>query len=207
MIYSLKGRLTVKELGFAVIECGGVGYGCRTSYNTISQLGEIGSEAMLYTYLYVREDVVELFGFASQQELSCFKLLITVSGVGPKAAVSILSDVSPERFAFIIASGDSKTLTRTKGIGAKTAQRIVLELKDKISSESVSGSVSADVSAFSAMPAGGSSDTVTEALEALMVLGYTQGEVAPILGKLDPSLSTQDLIKETLRLLTAKNIR
>ncbi len=207
MIYSLKGRLAVKELGFAVIECAGVGYGCRTSYNTIARLGEIGSEAMLYTYLYVREDVVELFGFATQQELSCFKLLISVSGVGPKAAVSILSDVTPEKFAFIVASGDSKALTRTKGIGAKTAQRIVLELKDKISSESVSGSIAADASALSAVPAGAASDSVTEALEALMVLGYSQGEAAPILGKLDPSLPTQDLIKETLRLMTARNQR
>lgn len=203
MIYSLKGKLTFKELGFAVIECGGVGYGCRTSYNTISKLGETGSEAMLYTYLYVREDVVELFGFSTQQELSCFKLLISVSGVGPKAATSILSDMTPEKFAFCIASGDSKTFTKTKGIGAKTAQRIVLELKDKISSESVSGSIKGDAEAFSTSSAVGS-DSVSEALEALMVLGYTQGEVAPVLRKLDPSLDTQDLIKETLRLLSSK---
>ena len=206
MIYSLKGTLTVKELGFAVIECGGVGYGCKTSYNTIASLGETGSEAMLYTHLYVREDAVELFGFATQQELSCFRLLISVSGVGPKAATSILSDVTPEKFAFLVASGDSKSFTRTKGIGAKTAQRIVLELKDKISSESISGSVSGDAAAFASSSAA-PSDSVSEALEALMVLGYTQGEIAPILGKLDPSLSTQDLIKETLRLLTAKNMR
>ncbi len=202
MIYSLRGKLTVKELGFAVIECGGVGYGCKTSYNTISRLGDIGSEAMLYTYLYVREDIVELFGFADQQELNCFRLLISVSGVGPKAATSILSDMTPEKFAFYVASGDSKSFTRTKGIGAKTAQRIVLELKDKISSESISGSVSGDAAAFSASAA--SSDSVSEALEALMVLGYSQGETAPILGKLDPSLSTQELIKETLRLLSAR---
>ncbi len=206
MIYSLKGKLTVKELGFAVIECGGVGYGCKTSYNTIASLGEVGSEAMLYTHLYVREDAVELFGFATQQELSCFRLLISVSGVGPKAATSILSDVTPEKFAFLVASGDSKSFTRTKGIGAKTAQRIVLELKDKISSESISGSVSGDAAAFAPSSAA-TSDSVSEALEALMVLGYTQGETAPILGKLDPSMSTQDLIKETLRLLTAKNMR
>lgn len=206
MIYSLKGTLTVKELGFAVIECGGVGYGCKTSYNTIASLGETGSEAMLYTHLYVREDAVELFGFATQQELSCFRLLISVSGVGPKAATSILSDVTPEKFAFLVASGDSKSFTRTKGIGAKTAQRIVLELKDKISSESISGSVSGDAAAFASSSAA-PSDSVSEALEALMVLGYTQGETAPILGKLDPSMSTQDLIKETLRLLTAKNMR
>lgn len=207
MIYSLKGRLTVKELGFAVIECGGVGYGCRTSYNTVAQLGEVGSDAALYTYLYVREDVVELFGFATLQELSCFKLLISVSGVGPKAATTILSDVSPEKFALLVASGDSKAFTRTKGIGAKTAQRIVLELKDKITSESISGSISGDAAEFGGIPAENTSSSVSEALEALMVLGYTQGETAPILKKLDPSMSTQELIKETLRLMAAKNMR
>ena len=207
MIYSLRGKLTVKELGFAVIECGGVGYGCRTSYNTAASLGEIGSEAVLYTHLYVREDVVELFGFATLQELSCFRLLISVSGVGPKAATAILSDVTPERFALLVASGDSKSFTKTKGIGAKTAQRIVLELKDKISSETVSGSVAADAAGFSAISSGTAGASVTEALEALMVLGYSQGEAAPILGKLDPALPTQELIKETLRIMSAKNSR
>lgn len=207
MIYSLKGRLAVKELNFAVIECGGVGYGCRTTYTTVSKLGDIGSEAMLYTYLYVREDAVELFGFSTLQELSCFRLLISVSGVGPKAATAILSDVDPERFAFLVASGDSKFFTKTKGVGAKTAQRIVLELKDKISSESLSGSVSKDAAVFAQNTASGGTTAVTEALEALMVLGYSQGEAAPILGKLDSSLSTQDLIKETLKIIAAKNLR
>ncbi len=203
MIYSLNGRLAVKELNFAVIECGGVGYGCRTSYNTIAQLGETGSSVMLYTHLYIREDMAELFGFATQQELSCFRLLISVSGVGPKAAISILSDVTPEQFAFLVASGDSKAFTRTKGIGAKTAQRIVLELKDKISSESISGAFTG--ASIPSSPAAGasSSASVSEALEALMVLGYSQGEASSVLGKLDPSLSTQELIKETLRLMTA----
>lgn len=206
MIYSLKGKLTVKELNFAVIECVGVGYGCRTTYTTVSKLGETGSEVMLYTYLYVREGLVELFGFSSLQELSCFKLLISVSGVGPKAATAILSDVDPERFAFLVASGDSKFFTKTKGIGAKTAQRIVLELKDKISSESLGGSISKDAADFSSV-AGGASSSITEALEALMVLGYSQGEAAPILGKLDPTMSTQDLIKETLKTIAARNLR
>lgn len=207
MIYSLRGTLKVKELNYAVIECCGVGYGCRTSYTTVSKLGEIGSETMLYTYLYIREDVVELFGFSSLQELSCFKLLISVSGVGPKAATAILSDLTPEKFAFTVASGDSKLFTKTKGIGAKTAQRIVLELKDKISSESLSGAVSKDAAEFAAAAGGEASSSVSEALEALMVLGYSQGEAAPILGKLDPSMSTQDLIKETLRIIAAKNLR
>ncbi len=197
MIYSLKGKLTVKEQpGFAVIECGGVGYGCRTSFNTLAQLGDIGSEAMLYTHLYIREDAVELFGFATQQELSCFRLLISVSGVGPKAATSILSDVSPERFALLVASGDSKSFTKTKGIGAKTAQRIVLELKDKISSDISGRQFAADTVS---VPSTGADTALSEALEALIVLGYSQSEAASVLGKLDSTLSTQELIKEALK--------
>ena len=207
MIYSLRGRLALKDLGLVVVECGGVGYACKTSYSTVSQLGETGSEVTVYTHLYVREDAVELFGFATLQELSCFRLLISVSGVGPKAATSILSDMTPEKFAFTVASGDSKTFTKTKGIGAKTAQRIVLELKDKMSAESVGGSVAVDAASFAAAPGGAVTSAVTEALEALMVLGYTQGEAAPILGKLDQTLSTQDMIKETLRIMNAKNTR
>jgi len=203
MIYSIRGKLILKEPNFAVIECGGVGYGCRTSYSTVSKLGDTGSEAMLFTYLYVKDDSVELFGFATIQELNCFKLLISVSGVGPKASVSILSDITPEQFAFLVASGDSKAFTKTKGIGTKTAQRIVLELKDKISSETIGISSSENFAELS--QTGGNS--LSEALEALMVLGYSQGEVSPVLRKLDPSMSTQELIKETLRIMTAKNTR
>ncbi|MDE6502504.1 MAG: Holliday junction branch migration protein RuvA [Ruminococcus sp.] len=202
MIYSLKGKLTVKEMNFIVVECNGVGYGCRTSYNTVSQLGTIGEEITVYTYMSVRDDNIELFGFSSLQELNCFKLLISVSGVGGKAGISILSDITPESFAFLIASGDSKAFTKTKGIGAKTAQRIVLELKDKISAEDFTGknipvvANSVDVS----------STSVSEAMEALMVLGYSQGEIAPVLRKCDPSLSTQELIRECLRLISSGNI-
>lgn len=203
MIYSLKGKLSLKEANFAVVECAGVGYGCRTSYNTVSKLGNVGSEVMLYTCMQVREDSVELFGFISQQELNCFKMLISVSGVGPKAAVSILSDMDVQSFAFAVASGDSKAFTRTKGVGTKTAQRIVLELKDKIASQSLTGSVSSDMQAYGSVSAGATS-SMSEALEALMVLGYSQGETAPVLRKLDPSLSTQDLIKEALRAMSSK---
>lgn len=205
MIYSLHGKLIVKELGLAVVECGGVGYGCKTSYSTVSQLGSVGSEVTLYTHLSVREDAAELFGFATQQELNCFKMLISVSGIGPKAALSILSDNSPEQFAFTVASGDSKAFTRTKGIGAKTAQRIILELKDKITSESLGSAVSGAQSAAS-VPQGDTA-SVSEALEALMVLGYTQGEAASVLRKLDPTLSTQELIKETLKYMAAQQNR
>lgn len=202
MIYSLRGKLTVKDMNFVVVECAGVGYGCRTSYSTVSQLGAIGDEITLYTYMSVRDDNIELFGFSTTQELNCFKLLISVSGVGGKAATSILSDITPENFAFLVASGDSKAFTKTKGIGAKTAQRIVLELKDKISVENFTSK-----SMPSVMPAVDvSSSAVSEAMEALMVLGYSQGEIAPLIRKCDSSLSTQELIREVLRLIASGNI-
>ncbi|MDE6672255.1 MAG: Holliday junction branch migration protein RuvA [Ruminococcus sp.] len=200
MIYSLKGILTVKDMNFIVVECNGVGYGCRTSYNTVTQLGEIGSEVKIYTHMTVRDDNIELFGFATQQELNCFRLLISVSGVGGKAGTAILSDITPENFAFIVASGDSKAFTRIKGIGTKTAQRIVLELKDKISAESFSGkNISVPVSVADV-----SVSAVSEAMEALMVLGYSQGEIAPLLRKCDTNASTQEIIREVLRLMNSK---
>lgn len=202
MIYSLKGTLTVKDMNFIVVECSGVGYGCKTSYNTVSQLGAVGSEVKIYTHMNVREDNIELFGFATQQELNCFRLLTSVSGVGGKAAVAILSDITPEDFAFLVASGDSKALTRTKGIGAKTAQRIVLELKDKISVDNFSGN---NIPA-PARTADVSSSAVSEAMEALMVLGYSQGEIAPLIRKCDTSASTQDIIRDVLRLITSGNM-
>lgn len=201
MIYSLKGKITAKDMNFVVIECAGVGYGCRTSYNTISQLGAIGDETILYTHFSVREDNVELFGFSTMQELNCFKMLISVSGVGGKAATSILSDMTPENFAFFVASGDSKAFTKTKGIGNKTAQRIVLELKDKISDESLT---SKNITAITDNSI--DSSAISEAMEALMVLGYSQGEIAPILRKCNPSLNTQELIREVLRLIASGNI-
>ncbi|MBE6842666.1 MAG: Holliday junction branch migration protein RuvA [Ruminococcus sp.] len=200
MIYSIRGKLMVKDTELAVVECGGVGYACRTTLSTLSQLQAVGNDVMLYTYLHVREDNIELFGFASQQELNCFKMLISVSGVGPKAALSILSDVTPEKFALLVASEDSKTLTRTKGIGAKTAQRIVLELKDKIVKENINiadaqGNIGAFVSEES---------SVSEAFSALLVLGYTQSEIAPVMAKLDSSLPSAELIKLTLKAMAQK---
>lgn len=197
MIYSVHGKLIAKEPSMAVVECGGVGYGCRTTFTTLGQLGVIGETVFLYTVLSVREDAAELFGFATQQELQCFQLLTSVSGVGPKAALAILSDLTPDRFLLTVASGDSKTLTRSKGIGAKSAQRIVMELKDKIAGESIGLLAGAEVqSAAAASSAGGN---VGEAIEALVTLGYTQGEVAPIVAKLDPSLSASELIRRTLQ--------
>lgn len=197
MIYSVHGKLIAKEPSLAVVECGGVGYACRTTFYTLGQIGSVGETVFLYTVLSVREDAAELFGFASKQELQCFQLLVSVSGVGPKAALAILSDLSPDQFLLTVASGDSKTLTRTKGIGAKSAQRIVMELKDKIAGESIGLLAGTEaVSVASASQAGGN---IGEAIEALVTLGYTQSEVAPIVAKLDSTLSPSELIRQTLQ--------
>jgi Holliday junction DNA helicase RuvA len=197
MIDSLHGTLIAKELSMAVVECGGVGYACRISYQTYCKLGNIGEEIFLYTILSVsmREGNLELYGFSDVQERRCFTMLTSVGSVGGKAALSILSDVTAERFALLVASGDSKALTKVKGIGTKTAQRIVLELKDKIAKEQ-SGILSVD-----AMPSvePAAESAVGEALSALTVLGYTQAEVMPILAKLPDGYSATELIKETLK--------
>ncbi|MBS6314231.1 MAG: Holliday junction branch migration protein RuvA [Ruminococcus sp.] len=200
MIYSVRGKLTHKEPFLAVVECAGVGYACRTTCSTSAQLGETGKEVYLYTYLHVREDNVELFGFYSMQELNCFKMLISVSGVGPKAALSILSDIDAQRFALTVASGDSKVFTKTKGVGPKLAQRIVLELKDKIAKESITTSdIKSSGNIF--VPEG---DNCAEAVSALMVLGFSQEEVAAAVSKIDTSLDTGEIVKQALKIIGKK---
>ncbi len=200
MIYSVRGKIIHKSTDTAVIECGGVGYACRTTLATLSQIGRTGEEAMLYTYLHVREDNVELFGFATEQELNCFKMLITVSGVGPKAGLAILSDTDPERFALIVATGDHKALTKTKGVGPKLAQRVVLELKDKITKEQLAVS-GGEVMDFSAVAEGGN---ISEAISALVVLGYSQTEAAAAVAGLDTALPVEELIKLSLKKMAAR---
>ncbi len=200
MIYSVKGELIHKEPSLAVIECGGVGYACRTTYSTLSQLGSVGTKATLLTYLHVREDNVELFGFATSQELNCFKMLLTVSGVGPKAALAILSDITPEKFALTIATGDSKSITKTKGIGPKLAQRIVLELKDKITKEQQLLTNGADLD-FTPVMSGSNSG---EAISALVVLGYSQGEATSVISKLDPEMSVENMIRQALKAMASR---
>ena len=190
MIYSVHGKLIAKEPAMAVVECGGVGYACRTTLHTLGQVGNLGETVLLYTAMSVREDAVEL--------LQCFQLLTSVSGVGPKAALSILSDLTPDQFLLTVASGDSKALTRAKGIGAKSAQRIVMELKDKIAGDAT-GLLSGTAGAGEIAAATQSGGNVGEAIEALVTLGYTQSEVAPIVAKLDPSLSSSDLIRLALQ--------
>ena len=196
MIYSVNGTVDLIEPNLAVIDCGGVGYACRTTANTLSQL-KIGEKAKLLTYLSVREDAVELFGFYDAAELNCFKMLISVSGVGPKAALSILSGMTQQAFALCVASGDGKTLTNAPGIGRKTAERIVLELKDKVSKQDVAAGVKGSAVPIVAAP----SNTYAEAVSALMVLGYSNGEAASALSGLDPSAPSDELIRAGLKKL------
>ena len=193
MIYSVSGKLIHKEGNLAVIECGGVGYACRTTQTTLSKLGKLGEQAFLFTHLAVREDAMVLCGFADRDELACFELLITVSGVGPKAALAILSDLTPNRFALLVASGDSSALTKVKGIGKKSAERIVVDLKDKLAKSNP---------AIKEMPASAGAvgtDELSEALAALLVLGYRQEEVLPILAGLPEDAGAEELIRLTLR--------
>lgn len=191
MIDSLRGSVIYKEPELAVIECGGVGYACRVSRQTAAAVGAVDEPAMLYTRLIVREDEVALYGFATRSERGCFDQLTGVSGVGPKAALLILSDFTPDRFALIVASGDYKSLTKTKGIGAKTAQRIVLELKDKIA-RSVAAENPAAVPVFT----GGGN--LEEAMAALQVLGYSQTEIAGVLAGMDTALPSSEMIRLAL---------
>ena len=195
MIYSVRGKLIHTTTSSAVVECAGVGYNCQTTINTLKQI-KIGTEVTLYTYLNVREDAMELFGFATATELETFKTLISVSGVGPKAGLAILSQLSPEQVAMVIATDDVKTITRAPGIGKKIAQRIILELKDKLAKAAVSDS---GFSAVSGEAAAAVSGNVPKAIEALGVLGYTPADVSPVLATLDSSLPVEQLIAMTLR--------
>ena len=195
MLYSVRGKLIQTTATCAVVECGGVGFLCQMTLNTLKTL-KPGSEVMLYTYLNVREDAMELFGFATKTELDTFKTLISVSGVGPKAGLALLSELSPEQVAMAISTDDVKTITRAQGIGKKIAQRIVLELKDKLAKAAASDSGFAPVSAAAVSAAGGN---VSKAIEALGVLGYTPAEVSPVLAQFDGNLPVEQLIAMTLR--------
>ena len=201
MIYSIRGNLIHTEPTFVVIECAGVGYKCFTSMNTQRQLPKLSGEAMLYTQLVVREDAAELYGFISASELSCFKLLTSVSKVGPKAAISILSELSPEQLAIAIASSDSKSITRANGVGLKLAQRMIRELQDKLT---VFATAVVGTQAVNGAAAQVSFGNTQKAVEALAVLGYDSSEVMPILSKLDSGKSVEDLISAVLREMAAR---
>lgn len=197
MFYYVKGTVAHIAPYLAVIDCGGVGYACRTTSNTLSYLKK-GEPGKLFTYLNVREDAMELYGFATENELNCFQMLIGVSGVGPKAALSILSSTTPEGLAMSIITGDEKSLTVAPGIGKKIAQRIILELKDKLAKGQLGTTAGESY--------GGTGVTVipqnkaSEASAALAVLGYSQAEVAVALKGIDvEGLALEEIVKQALK--------
>lgn len=196
MIYHLNGILELCEEGSCVIDCNGVGYKLFVSDNTYAGIvGQVGAKIKILTYLQVREDAMELYGFKTNDELSAFKLLITVSGIGPKAAMSILSLLTPDKLCIAITSEDTKTIAKANGIGAKTAARVVLELKDKITKLAFAKTVDSQIEATVTIS---KSSNLSEALDALVVLGYSRAEAQRALGGIDPRLDVTKIIPMAL---------
>ena len=195
MIYSLNGILLEKDLGIAVVDCGGVGFAVNITGNCLSRLPDIGGRVVLFAHLNVREDAMELFGFYDTDERDCFKLLTSVSGVGPKMALSILSELTPERLATSIVSGDQASITRANGVGPKLAQRVILELKDRIQKE-----MPALLQGKTVQPVrAGVGEKSAEVIGALMALGYTQHEAKRAAATVDiTDLTVEQAIKAAL---------
>ena len=199
MIYYVHGEVTVLEPGFAVIDCNGVGYGCAVTAYTAAQL-KLGQKAKLYITEAIREDAFDLYGFVSREEQRCYQLLTSVNGVGPKAAMSILSSGGPQNFTLAVMTGDEKMLTAAQGIGKKIAQRIILELKDKVGG----GAMEMDFSAGPAVGAPVSSNAAALANAALQELGYSPAEVASALKGAPADASTEELVRFALRNMVMK---
>ena len=199
MLYSLNGTLVFTGDGAFAVECGGVAYLCRTTLSTLAGIGRVGDTVRVYTLMQVRNEAVELFGFATRQELDCFKMLTGVTGVGARIALGILSTTTPERFALSVAAGDHKPLTTAPGVGKKLAERIILELRDKIGGGSFSTAES-DAVGGTARSAG----NVHEALSALVVLGYSQTDATLAISGIAEETPVEDIIKQALRKLARK---
>ena len=195
MIATLRGTLTYLEPTYCIIECGGVGFQCYISGKALGSMSNIGEEVKLFTYMSVKEDAIDLYGFADMEELNCFKLITSVSGVGSKIGLAILTAFSPQQISLYIAGNDPKSLTAASGVGIKLAQRIILELKDKITA--IPG---ADVDTVSTVNSPTNINS-KEAIAALVSLGYSQSEATHAVNKLSPDLPVDTLIKEALRLL------
>lgn len=202
MIYSLTGELVFAEPNLAAVNVNGIAFQCDISLNTFQHLGSIGSTVTLFTYMNFKQDGVDLLGFYDKAEKDAFQMLAGVSGVGPKAALAILSEMDPAKLTLAIAAGDYKAITRAKGVGPKAAQRIVLELKDKVAKNLEGGSASETFAAAASVAASAAGSNAADAVGALVMLGYSQSEAAVAVGKLDQTLSTEDLIKQALKQLT-----
>lgn len=203
MIYSLRGKLLAVDNNYFVVECSGIGYKCTASLITIRNLPNVNDDVFVFTHMVVREDAIELYGFLSLEELNCFKLLTSVSSVGNKIGIAMLSEFTPEQIYLCIASGDAKAITKAQGVGIKIAQRVVLELKDKVGKFS-------DFNFNTENSMGGIFETnlntthsgQNEAIAALVSLGYTQSEATITVNKIDQNLSTEEIIKQSLKLLS-----
>ena len=200
MIASLRGKLIFKDENTAVVECGGVGMRCLVPLTTAATLPGINSEVFLYTYLSVREDALDLYGFSTEAELKAFKLITSVNGVGAKIGLALLSQFEGDKLLLIIASGDAKSLTAASGVGLKLAQRIVLELKDKVAPFALASNTFSIENVQKATVNSASK----EAIEALCSLGYTQSEASLAVGGLDLNLPTDELIKQALKSLSRR---
>ncbi len=202
MFYSITGKIVYTGENAIAVDCSGVAFYLTVSANTLRKCGDVGDTQTLFTYLSVREDAIDLFGFADKAELDCYKLLTGISGVGPKAAIAILSALTPDALALAVAGDDAKSISAAQGIGAKIANRIILELKGKIDSIPVSSGSLGNIAAVkkSALSYAGE-----DAVNALVMLGYSKSEAGIAVGKLDGNLSTEEMIKQALALL-AKNM-
>ena len=200
MLYYLSGTVAVLEPGLAVIDCGGVGYGCRVTAYTASQL-KLNAAAKLFITESIREDAYDLFGFVSKEEQRCYELLTAVNGVGPKAAMAILSAGGPQNFTLAVMTGDEKMLTAAQGVGKKIAQRIILELKDKLGGSSMELDFSMGSAAAAPVQTGGNA---AMAHAALQELGYSPAEINAALKGVDPNATTEEMIRHALRAMVMK---
>lgn len=189
MYYYIKGEPVLKQDNFAVIDNSGVGYKIFTSQNSLKSLN--GNTVTMYTYLYVREDVYDLYGFSTQDELTLFLQLLSVSGVGPKAALAVLSVLTPQQLICAVVTNDAKSITKAQGVGAKMAQRIILELKDKLKNSDIIPEDMQEEAVISA-------DSQSEAVQALVVLGYSEKDAKNAVAKIDPDCGIEKIIKLAL---------
>ena len=201
MLYYVSGNVAILEPGLAVIDCGGVGYGCRVTAYTAGQL-KLNQQARLFVTESIREDAYDLYGFISKEEQRCYELLTSVNGVGPKAAMAILSSGGPQNFTLAVMTGDEKMLTAAQGVGKKIAQRIILELKDKLGGSSMELDFSTGPAAASPVQSG---NTAALAHAALQELGYSAAEINTALKGVDPKATTEEMIRYALRAMVMKN--
>ena len=199
MIYSVTGNVVDFDANAVCVDVNGVAFRCMTTLTTSQKCASMGMKVILFTYLNVREDAMELFGFYDKTEMDCFKMLITVNGVGPKMGLAILSELTPDKIALSIAAGDNKALTKANGVGPKLAQRICMELKDKVGKTMGNVDSSIDLTAVSSTL---SNSNTAEAVAALEMLGYSQSDASVAVSKIDSSLSVEDIIKQALKMLS-----